>query len=97
MHSYLLASALVLLSAVQTSAKDEGCFESWSDAAPIVRKEGLVSTHDVYQQLLVRQSGEVLRITLCRDGDRFIYKVVLRQVSGRLVSHSLDARHPFDR
>lgn len=89
--------ALVPILALPAHAKDEACFESWSEAAPIVQSEGLVSTHDLYQQLRDRHSGEVIRITLCREGQRFVYRVVLRQDSGRLVNHSLDARRPFDR
>jgi hypothetical protein len=97
MHACLAAMALAPLLAIQAHASDETCFHSWSEAAQIVRKEGLVSTHDVYQKLLERRSVEVLRITLCREGDRFVYKIVVRQTSGRLINQSLDARHPFER
>jgi hypothetical protein len=90
-------AALAPLLAVPAHAGDGACFESWSEAAQVVRKEGLVSTHDVYQKLHERNSAEVLRITLCRQGNRFIYKVVVRQTSGRLVNRLLDARHPFDK
>ena len=92
-----LTMALVPILALPAHAKDDACFESWSDAAPIVQKEGLVSTHDLYQQLRDRHSGEVIRITLCREDHKFVYRVVLRQDSGRLINHSVDARRPFDR
>lgn len=89
--------ALVPLLAMPVHARDDACFDNWSEAAPIVQREGLVSTHDLYQQLRDRHSGDVIRITLCREDNRYIYRVVLRQESGRLVNHSLDARRPFDR
>lgn len=95
MRASIAVVALVPIVAMPAHAKDEACFESWSEAGPIAQKEGLVSTHDIYQQLRDRHTGEVIRITLCREGDKFVYRVVLRQTSGRLINHSLDARRPF--
>ncbi len=97
MRRCTVSMALVPLITLPAHAKNDACFDSWSEAAPIVQRERLVSTHDLYQQLRDRHSGDVIRITLCREDNRFVYRVVLRQESGRLVNHSLDARRPFDR
>lgn len=63
---------------------ETNCFGDWSDAAPVVNREGLKSTRDVQEMARERVGGDVVRITLCRADEGFVYKLVVRGWDGRI-------------
>jgi hypothetical protein len=93
----LLAVLVVIGSPVRAaSAEASRCFEDWSDAAPIMLKEGLLSTRDLHEQARQHLTGALLRITLCQEGKRYTYRLLVRGANGQLNMVTVDARHPFD-
>lgn len=78
------------------SAASERCWADWSTAAPIVRREALVSTKDLHDLARTRNLGNVVRITLCETEGRFVYRLVVIEPAQRAVSNVVvDARQPF--
>lgn len=73
------------------------CFASWSEAAPVVRREKLVGVDQLSRQVQARTGGGVVKSTLCTQGQRFQYRLVVRPRNGPLQSMSVDARQPFER
>ena len=89
-----LVAMLVVCGGFQPAVAQQGkCYE-WSDAAPIVRREKLMSAKDVHEQARRRFDGELIRITLCEEKGQFVYKLVL-QDGGKVRYLTVDARAPF--
>jgi hypothetical protein len=72
------------------------CFEDWSDAAPIVLKEKLLPVGDIQAWARKRLKGNVIRVTLCQDGERYTYRVLVREPKGRIRNRIVEARGPLD-
>jgi hypothetical protein len=90
----VLATALPAQAAPAVAAS---CFDDWSDAAPVMLKEGLVGTRELHEQARQHLPGDLIRITLCQEGPRYIYRLLVRDPVGRLTAVTVDARRPFDR
>ena len=78
-----------------TDARLDRCYDDWSTAAPIVRREALMPTRDVGDMARTRKLGDIVRITLCERRGQFVYRLVLLEEKGRLVEQIVDARRPF--
>lgn len=72
------------------------CISDWSDAAPIVRREGLAPMELVDRLARDRSSVQVVRGTLCKDHDRYVYRLTVRGDHGTLRTLFVDARRPFE-
>ena len=72
------------------------CFTEWSDAVPVVHREALTAVRDIHSQARRRQLGDVVRVTLCSDDGRFVYRLLVREPKGGIVSMTVDARRPFE-
>ncbi len=72
------------------------CISDWSIAAPIVRREGLVPMEHVDRLARDRSSVQILRSSLCKDQDRYVYRLTVRAGEGTMRTLVVDARHPFD-
>ncbi len=68
------------------------CIADWSDAATVVLKENLLPANNVHALVKQRHDGDLVRIVLCRDGKRFVYRIHLRRPAGQIVTQVLDAR-----
>ena len=71
------------------------CFADWSEAGPIVRREGLAPMELVDRLARDRSAVQILRSTLCREHDRYVYRLTVRGGEGTLRTMFVDARHPF--
>lgn len=71
------------------------CYSDWSVAAPIVRREGLVTVEELSTQLRGRYPGELVKATLCEGGEGYAFRLVIREVNGQLRSLELNAKRPF--
>ncbi len=89
----LIAATLLNSSAPQAQL---ACISDWSEAAPIVRREGLVPIELVDRLARDRSSVQILRSALCRDQDRYVYRLTVRGGEGTMRTLVVDARHPFD-
>ncbi len=90
---------LVAAVAVAGPAVAEGpakCFASWSEAAPIVKREALAAVEQVSALARPSLSGaEIIKTTLCEEQGRYVYHLVVREVAGQLKLVAVDARRPF--
>ncbi len=93
----LTLSALPFLICLTTTAGHAAsepsniCFSNWSDAAPIVARERLLAARDIQAMSRRRRSGEVVRITLCREDTGYVYLLLLRDDRGRISNLKIDA------
>jgi hypothetical protein len=89
--------ALLLLAATSSSerAAAGACYADWSQAAPIVREKGLTTVESLALLARERIAGAIVKTTLCEEGDGFVYRLLVRDRSGRLSNHTVDARAPF--
>lgn len=92
-------AALLLALATPTTglAGADGCVADWSAAAPIVKEEGLVTVEELSRAASSRLSGDIVRATLCREKGVYVFRLVVKGVSGHLRAVTVDARRPFDR
>lgn len=90
--TYLVALALMASVLLGAAAQAEaGCFP-WSQAGPIIAKNGLISGDAIYQKVQGKTGGKILKATLCQDGARFYYKFVVVGASGDVSHISVDAK-----
>lgn len=78
-------------------AQSPDCFASWTDAAPMVRREGLATIERVHRLARSHAVAEIVNGKLCQDGGRFVYHLVVRDARGPLKSMVVDAKEPFGR
>ena len=95
----IILFALSTVAAVPAKADSASkCFASWSDAAPVVKREALVAVEQVSTLARPSLSGaEIVKTTLCEDQGRYIYRLLVRETKGQLKTVLVDARAPFGR
>ncbi len=60
------------------------CYDDWSDAGPIVRKEALMPVAEILKSVVRKQIGKVIKVKLCQRGETFYYKVALAKAGGTI-------------
>ncbi len=83
--------------AVPAVAEDRHCFETWSDAAAVVRREQLIAVEQLNRYAKAELGGSIVKATLCSVGPGYVYRLVVRLPGGLMRFMSLDARKPFER
>jgi hypothetical protein len=96
MCTFVFAALLAWSPAPAAVGQSVRCFDDWSDAAPIVLRENLLPARDIHSWARKRLKGKVIRMTLCQDGDRYIYRILVREPKGRIRNRIVDARGPLD-
>lgn len=95
--SFFVLLALAALAPRRVNAEEgDVCFPDWSVAAPVVQREGLVPVEELTQRAQGRMPGSIVKTNLCRENGRYVYRLVVREPSGRLARFAVDARHPFE-
>lgn len=89
----ILLGALVI--SIPSSAQ-QTCIADWSEAGPIVRREGLATIESVGRLARDRASVQIVTSALCRAQDRYVYRLTVRGGEGTLRTLVVDARRPFD-
>ncbi|MEQ1651091.1 MAG: hypothetical protein ABL897_01235 [Hyphomicrobium sp.] len=79
---------------VSGAARAEDCMTDWGAAGEIVRREKLITVQQLSQPGPSQIPGQIVKTTLCKDGDDYVYKVVIREAGGRLKTLVVDARRP---
>jgi hypothetical protein len=79
------------------AAGDSPCFADWSVAAPIVKKEGLVSVERLSDLVKAKLHAHIVKATLCGKDGTYLFQVVIRPEKGKLRTIMLNARQPFDK
>jgi len=99
MRAKLVLAAICIAASASAGAAaahdSDKCYPEWSDAAPIVKRERLVTAKDLHEQARKRHLGEPIRIMLCEEQGRYLYRVVLQDAHGKVRNVTLDARRPF--
>jgi uncharacterized membrane protein YkoI len=91
----VLTSALAFAaSGGAAPARAEDCYSDWGLAGEIVRREKLVTVQQLTQPGTALVTGEIVKTTLCKDGDDYVYKLVVRGAGGQLKTVVVDARRP---
>jgi hypothetical protein len=93
-----IISALVFLASAATASipvRAAGCYADWSEAAPIVMKEGLTTIEALAKTARTKLSGDIVKTTLCEENGGFVYRLLIREPAGKLVNRTVDARLPF--
>jgi hypothetical protein len=88
------AIAAPMAAAGSVPAFAEECLTDWGTAGAIVRREKLMTVQQLTQSESVMLPGQVVKTTLCKAGDDYIYKVVVRLSTGNLQTIVVDARQP---
>lgn len=95
----VVAAALLLgclaLPANATSSQRFDCVKDWSAASEIVAREKLAAVSSLSDAARTAGKNDIVKSTLCRVGGQFVYRVVMRDRSGRLKTETVDARAPF--
>lgn len=86
---------LYLIASPASAADTDRCYADWSQAAQIVRAESLVTAKDVHERARAGQIGDVVRMTLCEEKGRFVYRLVIRESKGQVIKRTVDAKSPF--
>lgn len=89
----VLTAVRVVILAVPAAASEE-CLTDWGAAGQIVRKEKLMTVQQLTQDESVLLPGKPIKTTLCKVGDDYVYKVVVRISGGALKTIVVDARRP---
>ncbi len=93
--------ALVLLAAVTfggpatVRAETAACYDDWSIAAPIVRKEGLTTVEDLARLAKGRIEGQIIKAVLCIGTEGYTYRLVVKMRGGQTKMVIVDAKTPF--
>ena len=94
----LIAIAAIVVAAAGPAAAQTDlpqCWNDWSDARAVVKREGLVTVEQLVKQAPVRLGGDIVRVALCESKSGFTYRLVVREPSGTIRQVILDARLPF--
>ena len=86
--------AAVLAASVAVPAAADECLSDWGAAGQIVRREKLLTVQQLTQEESVLLPGKPIKTPLCKVGDDYVYKVVVRVVGGALKTIVVDARRP---
>lgn len=94
----IIAAAFSLHAAATVSAHaGETCMADWSQAASVVRKEGLTTVEQLLKLAHKSGAGDIVRTTLCEDAGTYVYRLVVKDRNGQLKTLTVDARKPFAR
>lgn len=94
-----VTAALLTLTLVAPAAHagEIDCLADWSRAAAIVKREGLFAIERLIDLAAIMFDGAIVRTTLCKDGERYVYRIVVRDRRGQLSRHAVDARDPLQK
>jgi hypothetical protein len=92
-----ILAGLHLTCAVLPVRAAELCIEDWSTALPVVREEQLATVEAVTGLAKGKVKGDVVKVTLCRQGQRWVYRLLVRGPAGRYAPVYVDAKEPFAR
>jgi uncharacterized membrane protein YkoI len=71
-------------------AGEPGCVD-WGKAASIIAQNSLLPANVIYQMIQQRTGGKVVSQALCKQGNRYIYKLVVLGPTGAVTNLTVDA------
>lgn len=96
MRALATAPVFFVLAAVlaQEQAIADECLTDWGRAGEIVRHEKLLTVEEIARSLAADGVGQLVKTTLCRSKDGYVYRLVIRQSSGQLKTTVMSAQTP---
>ncbi|MFN0218077.1 MAG: hypothetical protein ACKVP4_04585 [Hyphomicrobium sp.] len=85
-----LAAAAIAAAASNAVASD--CYADWGKAGEIVRREKLLTVEQLAATSQQDLAGSIVKSTLCKDGDDWIYQLVVKGGNGALKSAVVSAK-----
>lgn len=85
--------ATTLLTAAPVRAQ-QSCMADWSEAAPIVRREGLATIERVGRMMRDGAAMEIVTSALCTTDGRYVYRLTVKGAGSGLRTLFVDARQP---
>jgi hypothetical protein len=82
---------MLMATSGRSAAGEERCFEDWSVAAMIVAREKLATVEQLQTELPPGIGGAIVRTTLCQEAAGFVYRVLIRDRSGKLTKATIAA------
>lgn len=67
------------------------CLSDWGAAAEVVRENGLQTVEQLSKMSPQQLKGQIIKVTLCEEGGRFVYRLVVRDGAGQMKNVVLDA------
>lgn len=64
----------------------------WKSAGAIISQNSLVPGNVIYQKVQSKTGGKVISATLCENGGKFVYKIVVLGKKGDVKNLTVDAR-----
>jgi uncharacterized membrane protein YkoI len=87
----LLIAALALAPlTVATRAGEPGCVD-WGKAAAIIAQNKLLPASVIYQMVQKKTGGKVVNQSLCKQGNGYVYKLVVLGPTGEVTNLTVDA------
>lgn len=94
MVAITLAAMIVAVHSLATAAPLT-CVGNWSDASSIVAAQNLSSIEILNRRVEERDLGRIVTTTLCHDGKRYIYRLIIQSTKGGIRALTVDAKQPF--
>ncbi len=79
---------------LNAAADGDACLSDWAVARDVVRRENLMTVEELAQSSPPKFNGQIVKATLCREANGYIYRLVVRDNGGRLRSLIIDAQSP---
>jgi uncharacterized membrane protein YkoI len=71
-------------------AGEPSCID-WGKAASIIAQNSLLPANVIYQMIQQRTGGKVVNQSLCKQGNRYVYKLVVLGPTGAVTNLTVDA------
>lgn len=88
-------TAIAALAAIMTIAATPPAYADcvpWKSAGAIISQNSLVPGNVIYQKVQSKTGGKVISATLCENGGKFVYKIVVLGKKGDVKNLTVDAR-----
>jgi len=80
---------VVMLTAAAAPAR-AGCVP-WKSAGALISQNSLIPGNVIYQMVQSKTGGKVISATLCENGGKFVYKIVVLGKKGDVKNLNVDA------
>jgi uncharacterized membrane protein YkoI len=90
MQKVIIATLAIVWLTAPAFAGDPDCI-GWSAAAPIIAKNSLLPAKVIYQMVQDRTGGTIVNQSLCEEGGKFVYKLVVLGAKGDVTNVTVDA------
>ena len=86
-----IAGLVAVMMIAAASPAQAGCVP-WKSAGAIISQNSLVPGNVIYQKVQSKTGGKVISATLCENGNKFVYKIVVLGKKGDVKNLTVDAR-----